>query len=120
MKQPIGRVLDPQWAKGRKLSFHNFKKFTLGERLKILCGANLVVSSQVFTQHSPGQCATGAEVRVTKAVDPKDPQLAAFLKLEEDRGELKDLPTADQFKMNAEIKEAAKKIEEKYAAKSNS
>ncbi len=109
-KHPLGRELDPQWEKGRRLLFHGLFIPTFWQRMKIAVGFNILMSSKVMTQHSPGRCATGVFPRLTTAVDMKDPQVQIILKLQAEGAKIDTLPSADQYEAHERMLEDLKKI----------
>lgn len=109
-KHPLGRELDPQWEKGRRLLFHGLFVPTLWQRVQILFGFNVLMSSKVYTQHIPGRCATGVFPRITSAIDMKDPQVQIILKLQAEGAKIDALPSADQFEAHEKMLEELAKI----------
>lgn len=66
--EPRGRVV-PTPPK-HKLTVEHFRRITWRERIKILCGFNLVVTLDVLTAHRPGDFTPNLNVRLTKEIDP--------------------------------------------------
>lgn len=54
------------------MSFDWFRKFTMKERIKILCGFNMTVAVRIPVEHSPGKYNPVVVAETSKFKEPSD------------------------------------------------
>lgn len=65
-KKIIPMAAPADFSRGRRFDNVSYRAFTFRERVLILLGFNVVVTSKFVSQHSPGCVAAGSVVQLTK------------------------------------------------------
>lgn len=102
-KRPEGKVLDPKWKV--KLVNHGLFKPSWWQRIQLLFGMNVLFTVETFTEQRPGNSACGVYPRLTSFTDTSDQRFITFLKIEQEKGRIQELPAAEQFAEAKRIKE---------------